>query len=522
MRSTSKWKRLLTPAIATLAGLALVFQAQAAQARGGDLVAAMLSDAVALDPHTVNDVPSGIVADNIFEGLVKFNLDNELEPVLATSWSNVDDRTIEFTLREGVKFHDGSALTADVVKANFDRLLDPAVASPRAFLFSMLEEVIVVDDLTVQFRTEFPFAPMVAHLAHSGGALTSGQAIERDYAEMANGRNPGSYISSNPVGTGYFKFASWTPGSEIKLVRNDEYWGRNARLDSVTFKVVPESLTRVSELEAGFAHIIDPVMPSDINRVNRMPHASLYRKNATSLAYLGFNTQKAPFDNVDVRRAISMAINNDDIVAGVYNNVGISAVSPIAPGVFGFDPSVEGIPYDMAQARQLLEQAGFANGFSTTIWTNDNPARVQIAEYVQSKLSDLGVRASIEVLEWGAYLQNTAAGQHDMFILGWSTPTLDADYAMYALFHSTQQGAAGNRSFFSNEELDSLLDAGRQETDTEKRLAYYRQAQELLVDLAPMAYLWHQEYLLGVADSVKNFEIMPTNNFVLQDTYIDE
>lgn len=521
MRSKSKWKRLLTPAIATLAGLALVFQAQAAQARGGDLVAAMLSDAVALDPHTTNDVPSSIVAYNIFESLVMFDLNNELQPVLATSWRNVDDLTVEFTLRQGVKFHDGTDLTADVVKANFDRLLDPEIASPRGFLFSMIDEVIVVDDFTVQFKTEYPFAPLVAHLAHSGGALTSGRAIERDYAEMANGRNPGSYISSNPVGTGYFKFESWVPGSEIRLVRNENYWGENAKLDSVTFKVVPESLTRVSELETGFAHIIDPVMPSDMSRINRMPNADLYRKSSTSLAYLGFNAQKAPFDNVDVRRAISMAVNKDDIVAGVYNNTGIAAVGPIAPGVFGYDESIESIPYDMAQARQLLAQAGFPNGFSTTIWTNDNPSRIQIAEYVQSKLSDLGVRASIEVLEWGAYLQNTAAGQHDMFILGWSTPTLDADYAMYALFHSSQQGAPGNRSFFSNAEVDRLLDAGRQETDQSKRLQYYQEAQELLVELAPMMYLWHQEYLLGVSKSVKNFEMLPTNIYLLQDTYID-
>ncbi|MHA7879636.1 MAG: glutathione ABC transporter substrate-binding protein [Saccharospirillum sp.] len=515
-------KRVISPVIATLASLALVLPSQAAHAQGGDLVAAMLSDAVSLDPHGSNDVPSSIVAYNIYESLVKFDLNNELQPVLATSWRNVDDVTVEFTLREGVKFHDGTDLTASVVKANFDRLLDPAIASPRTFLFSMIEEVVVVDDLTVQFITEFPFAPLLAHLAHSGGAIMSGEIIERDYEAMAEGRNPGTYITSNPVGTGYFQFDSWTPGSELRLIRNENYWGENARLDSVTFKVVPESLTRVSELETGFAHIIDPVMPSDMSRINRMPNASLYRKSATSLAYIGFNTQKAPFDNADVRRAISMAVNKDDIVAGVYNDTGIAAVGPIAPGVFGFDESVTPTPYDMDQARELLAEAGYADGFTTTIWTNDNPSRVQIAEYTQSKLRELGIDASIEVLEWGAYLQNTANGEHDMFILGWSTPTLDADYAMYALFHSSQQGSAGNRSFFANDELDRLLDAGRQETDPQLRLGYYREAQELLVDLAPMMYLWHQEYLLGVADSVKNFEILPTNIYLLKDTYIED
>ncbi|TGG90335.1 glutathione ABC transporter substrate-binding protein [Natronospirillum operosum] len=522
MSRNIKLKRMLGPLFALLISLALVMQAQASDDRGGDLVAAMLADAVALDPHTTNDVPSSIVAHNIYESLVEFDTNSELQPLLATSWRNIDDTTVEFSLREGVTFHDGSELTAEVVKANFDRVLDPDVASPREFLFSMIEEVIVVDDLTVQFVTETPFAPLAAHLSHSGGGIASLEAIERDYEAMAEGRSPGSYLSENPSGTGYFKLDSWSPGSELRLVRNEDYWGDNALLDSVTFKVVPESQTRIAELETGNAHIIERVLPSDMGRVDRMPNASLLHQNSTSLAYLGFNAQKEPFDDVRVRQAISMAVNKDDIVAGVYNDTGLAAVGPIAPGVFGYDDSVDSIPYDMDQARELLAEAGHEGGFSTTIWTNDNASRIQIAEYVQSQLRDLNIDVSVQVLEWGAYLENTANGEHDMFILGWSTPTLDADYAMYALFHSTQQGAAGNRTFFANDELDSLLDAGREETDQDVRADIYRDAQELLVELAPMMYLWHEEYLIGVDNSVRNLEVMPTHHFLLQDVYIEQ
>ncbi|MCH8551710.1 MAG: glutathione ABC transporter substrate-binding protein [Natronospirillum sp.] len=522
MARSIKHKRLLAPLIAGLMSVALVVQVQASENRGGDLIKAMLSDAVGLDPHTVNDVPSSIVAHHIYESLVEFDTDSELQPLLATSWTNVDDTTVEFTLREGVTFHDGSALTAEVVKANFDRLLDPDVASPREFLFSMIDEVVVVDDLTVQFVTESPFAPLVAHLAHSGGGIASLEAIERDYEAMADGRSPGSYLSENPSGTGYFKLDNWSPGSELRLVRNEDYWGDNALLDSVTYKVVPESQTRIAELETGNAHIIDPVQSSDMGRVDRMPDASLLRQSSTSLAYLGFNAEKEPFDDVRVRQAISMAVNKEDIVAGVYDNTGLAAVGPIAPGVFGYDDSVSAIPYDMDQARDLLAEAGYEDGFSTTIWTNDNPDRIQIAEYTQSKLRDLNIDVSVEVLEWGAYLENTANGEHDMFILGWSTPTMDADYAMYALFHSSQHGSAGNRSFFTSEELDELLDAGRVETDPDVREALYRDAQELLVELAPMMYLWHQEYLIGVADSVRGLEVMPTNHYLLRNVYIEQ
>lgn len=488
----------------------------------GNLIIATLSDAVALDPHGSNDVPSSNVAYNIYESLVVFDRNSELQPLLATEWEALDELTWEFKLREGVKFHDGSDLNAEVVKANFDRLLDPDIASPRLFLFSMIEDIIIVDEYTVQFVTAFPFAPLPAHLAHSGGALVSLPAIEADYAEMAAGNEPGTYISANPAGTGYFKFDYWEPGSEIKLVRNDDYWGEHAKLNSVTFKVVPEDLTRLSELETGFAHIADPIQPSDASRVENMANAYLNVQSSTSLAYIGFNCEKTPYDDVRVRQAISMAINKDDIIEGIYEGTAIPAVGPIAPGVFGYDPSVTPIPYDVDQARELLAEAGYADGFDATIWTNDNPARIQIAEYVQSKLSEININVSIEVVEWGAYLDGTAEGNHEMFILGWSTPTLDGDYAMYALFHSSNIGAPGNRSFFSNDEVDQLLDLGRQESDPELRAQYYRDAQEKLVEQAPMLYLLHIEDLTGVNNAVKNFYMTSARIFQLHDVYMEE
>ncbi len=492
-------------------------------APGGDLVMALLSDAVTLDPHTGNDVPSSNVTYNLYETLVIFDKNNVLQPLLATEWKALDDTTWEFILRKGVKFHDGTDFNAHAVKATFDRLLDPAIASQRLFLFSMIEEVTVIDDYTVRFKTKFPFAPLPAHLAHNGGGIISIEAIKKDYEEMAAGKKPGSYLSQNPVGTGFFRLESWTPGNQLKLVRNEDYWGQKPKLESVTFKVVPENLTRLSELETGYAHIADPIQPSDVKRVASMPGAYLHRKSATSLAYVGFNCQKAPFNDVRVRQAISMAINKMDIVDGIYRGTAIPAVGPIAPGVFGYDPSVKSIPFDKERAKQLLAEAGYEKGFSTTIWTNDNPARIQIAEYIQSKLREFNITVTIEVMEWGAYLDSTGEGKHDMFILGWSTPTLDGDYAMYAaLFHSSNQGKAGNRSFFKDEKVDELLDKGRQEPDPAKRLAYYREAQERLVDLAPMLYLIHIEDLTGVSTAVKGFDSTPARMFLLKDVYIEQ
>ena len=215
--------------------------------------------------------------------------------------------------------------------------------------------------------------------------------------------------------------------------------------------------------------------------------------------------QKEPFNDVRVRQALSMAINKDEIISGIYEGIGIPAVGPLAPNVFGFDASVKPIEHNLDKAKELMKEAGLENGFSTTIWTNDNPERIKMAEYAQSKLKELNVEVEIEVVEWEAYLAQTAEGKHDMFILGWSTVTADADYGLYLLFHSANVGEPGNRTFLKDEELDQLLSDGRKENDPEKRKALYKQAQEKLIELAPMLYIHHQEYLDGVSDKVKGY-----------------
>ncbi|WP_227940139.1 glutathione ABC transporter substrate-binding protein [Alkalihalobacillus deserti] len=486
-------------------------------AEGGDLVIAQLSDAVAIDPHGSNDTPSSNVAYNIYESLVKSDENMELQPGLATSWEEIDDTTWEFVLREGVKFHDGSDFNANVVKANIERVLDPEVASPRSFLYDMITEVEVVDDYTVRITTEYPFAPLPAHLAHNGGGMISAKLIEADYAAMAEGEEPGQVISGGPIGTGYFKFDSWTPGTEIKLVKNEEYWGEPAKLDSVTFKVVPEDLTRLAELETNAAHISDPLSPADVSRVEGTDGMSVNRQPSVALSYIGFNAQKGPFDNKLVRQAITKAIDKDAIIEGIYDGAGIPAIGPLAPDVFGFDDSVSGLEYDREEAKKLLAEAGYPDGFTTTLWTNDNRERIDAATYVQAELEKIGVTVEIEVVEWGAYLEQTAKGEHDMFVLGWSTVTGDADYGMYPLFHSENYGNPGNRTFFSTPELDEILVEARQNPDHNERLALYKEAQEILVEESPMLYIHHQEYLLGVSDSVQGLWQHPTQILMLQD-----
>ncbi|EGL82837.1 ABC-type transporter, periplasmic subunit [Caldalkalibacillus thermarum TA2.A1] len=491
-------------------------QAAETPAAGGDLKIAMNSDAVSLDPHGSNDVPSSNVANNIYETLVYQDENLEIQPLLAESWEQIDDTTWHFKLREDVTFTDGTPFNAEAVKVNLERILDPEFGSQRAFIFEgWLEEVNVVDEYTVEFKTAYPFSPILAHLAHSAGQMISPAAIEAE-------RNGETNIGTNPVGTGPFVLERWEAGQEIVLTRNENYWGEPAKVDSITFIVVGEDATRLAMLETGDVHIVEPVAPSDVARVESSPNMELGRFDSLSLSYISFNTQKEPFNDVRVRQAISMAINKEEIIDGILEGTGIPAKGPLAPNVFGYYDGLEQIEYNPERAKELLAEAGYPDGFSTTIWTNDNQTRMDMAEVVQAQLKEIGIDVEIQVMEWGAYLEQTAQGEHDMFILGWVTVTADADYGLYALFHSKNHGEPGNRSFYSNPEVDELLDAARQESDPDVRLDLYRQVQEYLVEEAPMIYINHSEYLIGLSPKVEGYWHHPNGLMQLRNVTIND
>lgn len=484
---------------------------------GGNLVFATLSDAANLDPHTSTDVPSASVLANITEGLVKKDKDGELVGSLAKSWTAVDDVTWEFVLNEGVKFHDGTDFNAEAVKKSFDRILDPVVATPRAFLLESVKEVEVVSDYVVRLHTHYPFAPLLNHLSHPVAVIISPAQIDADYEKLKAGEVAGQLINAEgPIGTGFMKFVSWIPGTEVKLENNRDYWGQKANIDTVTFKVIPESATRAAELEAGYAHVIEPVQPNEVSLIEGTTN-TIDITPGSSLSYIGFNINKKPFDDVRVRQAISMLVDQKTIIDGIYEGIGDPAKGPLAPSVFGYDDTITPLTYDVEKAKALLAEAGFEEGFTTTIWTNDNPQRQNIAIMLQEALKQVNITANIEVVEWGAYLAKTAAGEHDMYILGLSNPVGDADYFLTQLFHSKSHGEAGNRMFYTSATTDKLLDEAREEIDTTKRLALYKQIQEILIEDAPMVYIHHQAYISGVSDQIEGYWINDSGHHKFQD-----
>ncbi len=491
-----------------------------ATGEGGDLVIAMQSEISGFDPHQVNDVPSGQVQNQVFEGLVAFDEDMNIEERLAESYEAVDN-TLTFKLREGIQFHDGEAFNAEAVKTNIERITDEDIASQRAFLFEEITEINVLDEYEIEFVTEEPFAPLIFSFAHSGGNMISPAVIEEDYAAMEDGEQPFTAVNANPAGTGYFKYESGGIGTEIVLSKNEDYWGETALLDTVTFKVVPDGNTRVAEVSTGDSHVIEPLDVSAIPQLESTDGASMLETQSISASYFGFNTEKEPFDNPDVRRAIAMAIDNEVILDNIWEGHGIVANGPIAPGVVGYDESISPIEFDPEGARELLEEAG-AEDLSISLMTNDSEARLDIATYIESALSDVGINVTINSSDFPTYLEATANGEHEMYILGWSSATGDADYALAPLFHTDNHGTAGNRSFYSNPELDQLLEDAAQEIDEDTRAEMYKEAQEIIVNDAPVVFSYYQEYLNGVRDEVKGFKRSMTGDILLQETYIEQ
>lgn len=518
--------------------------------QGGNMTISIPSDIVSLDPHGSNDDPSEQIRDTIYEPLVTHDEDLKLVPALAEEYEQVDETTWRFKLREGVKFHDGSDFNADVVKANIERIQDPARASARESYFDMVGEINIIDDYNIELVTEYPYAPLLNNLSHGAGKMISKELIDADYQnaleqaesnlsleeyyELRNrggeehgqvvediSQYVGEKVETGPVGTNYFKFESRNPGEETVVSRNDDYWDTPALLDDITFKVVTEPASRIAELESGSSDAIISTLTSNTDRVEQTDGMTLMRSDAVNVDYIGFNTSKAPFDDPKIRQAISHAFNSEAVLDGVYNGSGMPANGPLAPALLGYSEELQGREYDMARAEELLAEAGAEDLTVNLMVNDDNPERLDVALWLQESLNEIGVTLNVEQVEWGAYLDATGNAEHDMFILGWGNTTGDPDETITSLYHTDNAGNNGNRAFYSNPELDEILDNARQETDEAVREQMYIDAQEIIIQEAPSIFIRHGEYLNAHNSDVHEFKANGFNMLDFSETYID-
>ncbi len=489
--------------VATLSLAALLGSVAFAQV----LVIAQGTDAVTLDPHDATDSPSATVTSHLYETLFELTPDGTIEPHLATDYEFTDDGLgLSLTIREGVTFHDGTPLTAEIVKGSLDRFLDPENAWTFRFLLDAISDVEVTGEYEVQLTLANPFAPLLAHLTHSSTAIVLPAAAEEH----------GEDFASNPVGTGPFSFVSWQRNDAIELARYDGYWGEQPGVSGVRFLTVPENATRMALVESGEAHVAVRVPPQDIARLNATEGVTVENVSSLRTIFMFMNFAMEPINDVRVRKAINHAIDRESLAEFVLGGAVRPSDAPIAPGIFGYTP-VGTYDYDPELARELLAEAGYENGFSTTLYTPSGRylQDIQTVEAMQEMLAQVGITATIETLEWSAYLEqvNAVPGESvvPVGLLGWGTVTGDADYGLYPLFHTDQQRPVGsNRGAYSNERVDELLDAARTNTNPDERLAMYEEAMTLIWEDAAWLFMHSETQLVAVRDNVQGLIIHPT------------
>ena len=505
-----------TAVVAALA-LAPACQGNPPAAQAADrLVVARSSDAVNLDPARANDIESLEVAEQVYGRLVRFAPGRlEPEPDLATSWSVSADGTVwTFELRPGVTFHDGTPFDADAVVFSFERqLLTDHPAHEPDFVWSHayhnIRRVVAQGRLRVQFEIDRPYAPFLANLAMGPAAIVSPAAVRR----------LGSKFGSHPVGTGPYRFVEWIPGDRITLERNQQYWDRPPRIRYLVLLTLPDSRERLQALESGAADVIQQLAPDDLSLVRLHPDLKLATAPAALVSYLALNTQRRPLNDPRIRRAIAHGIRRDALVKLVYQGLGIPAIGPLPPNVWGARSDVVTYPYDPARSRQLLADSGWRGSSATPLKLyapssprQYMPAPDRVANMIKVSLGEIGIPVEVILNDPEEHQRALWAGKHDLALHGWFNDNGDPDNFLYTLLDSdnTMGGRPSNIAFYSNSWFHDVIGMAQRTTDRTERERLYSQAQAIVATDVPWVPLAHSQVVFATRADLKGLVVQPS------------
>ncbi|WP_027349695.1 glutathione ABC transporter substrate-binding protein [Halotalea alkalilenta] len=479
-----------------------------------DLRIALYADATGFDPHDTSDTLSYSVQSGIFERLFQFDREMKVIPVLATGYEANDDATeFTITLRQGVEFSDATPFNAAAAKANLDRLADQSLGLKRNSLFSMVDRVEILDDYRIKVVLKRPFGAMINTLAHPSAVMISPKALADHPSE--------DELRRNPVGTGPFEFAGWEPGRQIKLVKNPQYWKEGwPKVDSVVFYPTPEASTRVARLQAGEVDAVYP-LPAELTQVvERNPKLGIARDPGIMQYFLAINNLKPALDDVRVRQAFNHAIDSRVWLRAVFGDMGTVATAPIADGV-GFYAAQPEYAYDPDLARELLRQAGHADGLDLQLWTSNETSDVRAAQIFKQQLGQVGVRVSVVPMDAGARNErlwgnkDPESAQYDLYYGGWSPSTGEADWALRPVYATESWTPTSyNVAYYSNPEVDQDIQAALETADDEVRAAHYAKAQAQIWQDAPRVFLGNPDNVVGLTKGLNEVYMLADRSLV--------
>ncbi|MGQ9647421.1 MAG: glutathione ABC transporter substrate-binding protein [Thermodesulfobacteriota bacterium] len=477
------------------------------------LIVAQKTGPLTMDAHHVVDSATASVIEQMVEPLFELTPNGEIAPKLVEKWVVSPDAT-EFTLRlrKGIKFHDGQPFNSEAVKVNFDRRLDLKAGTKLYLLIAQIESVMAVDEYTVKIKTKVPFAPLLSNLTYATNGIQSPAALRRSWDRPM----------LMPIGTGPFIFKEWIPGKKLVMVRNENYWETSPTLSEVTFRVISDDASRAASLEKGEVHVALKIPASEVPRLKATSKIKIMTTPSARTIYVGFNCLKEPFIDKRVRQALNHAVNKEAIVEQILHGAGRVSDAPISPVIFGYTP-IKSYGYSIDKARALLTDAGLPEGFETTLHVPSGRyyKDVSVATAVAADLLRVGIKAEIKMMDWEAYipfiLRDQEAAEHQLYLLGWSTLTGDADYGLYPLFHSGEWPRNGtNTSFFKNEKLDQLLDTARRKPIPNERKKLYKEAMALIIEEAPWIFLHCEMETTGVRENVNDIAVQPSERLTLK------
>ena len=488
-----------------------------------DVVGAILVDFTTMDPMDTSDTLSGGIQRMMMDGLFGFDDNMKIIPMLATEYEANEDAT-EYVihLRQGISFTDGTPFNAEAAKANLDRWGDKELGLKRTTLLcNVIGSTEIVDDYTVKVKLSQSFGAFISTLAHPACVLMSPKVI-------AEGNDA---CADHPVGTGQYIFKEWIAGDHATVTLNKEWWGYDAEIcggtalvepdagfKSVTFRPVAENATRVAMLQSGDADFIWPVPTESMQALAGDTNIYVGAEEGMVVRCLFMNNQKAPFNDKRVRQAVNYAINKDAYIAVVKNGLSSAASSIIGPATQhykGNDP----YPYDPEKAKELLAEAGYPDGFETTLICASTTGNLKQGEFIQQQLAQVGITMNINALESAVVndkVENVnkpgPEAEVEMYTIGWSSSTGDADWGIRPLVAiESEPPMSYNICYYENEEVDKLLYSALGTADETKRAEFYAQAQDILWEDCPMVCLVNDYNTWATTNKIANVKVYPDN-----------
>lgn len=477
-------------------------------------------------------VTSGTTIDAISQQLYDRLLDidpqsGELKPLLATHWQVNDRGTVyEFTLRPDVQFHQteyfspSRAFNSDDVVFTFNRIMDKShpfhYQGGGNYPFfqsvdwaSLVERVVATSDNTVRFELNRPDSSFLSNLATDFAAILS---AEYGAAVLEQGQ-PGR-IDSHPVGTGPFRFKEYQKDVLIRYYRHKTYWRELAKPEQLVFDIVPNNARRMAKL---FTHECDVVAfprVAELGLISQRPDVDVQESTSMNVGFWAFNTAKPPFDNAKVRLALAMAINREAILQAVYFGYATAANSVLPPTSWAYNAELPLLPFDQTQAKALLAEAGYANGFSMDIWAMPvqrlyNPNALKMAEMMQADLAQIGVRATIVSYEWNSFRRKLSNNEHDSVLIGWSADNADPDNFFRPLLSCSAAQTGTNRANWCDANFDRLISQALLTSDQKQRRSYYMAAQQYLAEQMPLLSIAHSQRFQALNSDISGIDINP-------------